>query len=65
MSAEPYFGSRQEQEIFLSPTNPDWHPHPQLPSQMVQGSVSLGRKRTGHEADHFPPPTGDAVGRVA
>jgi hypothetical protein len=50
------FHSRQEQEIFLSPTGSG--PalgHIQPPIKWVSGILSQGVMRLGREADHSPP----------
>jgi hypothetical protein len=50
------FESQEGLGIFSSPPRPDrrWGPT-QPPIQLVLGSLSLGVKRSGREADHSPP----------
>jgi hypothetical protein len=52
----PWFGSRQRQGFFLfgAKTRPALG-HTQLPIQRVPGTLSLGVKRPGNEAEHSPP----------
>jgi len=40
-------------------TRPDRLWGPPTPIQWVSGALSLGIKRSGHEADHSPPPSAE------
>jgi hypothetical protein len=56
MTRESGFDSQQEQEIFLPIMSRPALGPTQRPIQWVVGTLSLGAKWSGHEADHSHPP---------